>query len=791
MSEGSLLDDMNNFLNDVSREQDEERGVEIIRPNVGDNKTNLELFYKKLTALGINLDELGGILEEQGNMLVISGAGSGKTTALILRIIKDLISGDAMRFAEVQSIYGRTQVMIPANILVSTFLKTGAEELQKSFNEWCYKLGVQGIDQTTIKFSTIHKEVKDAITQMGVNVNVLEDSDRMVRSVMQKYSIRSNTATARNVTIDEIKDIASLVSFMRNRLDAKRYEHPLMAEYSMNAIIINAVLQDLALMRKATGCLDFEDMQEILLDASRTNPAVREFISKRYDYVYIDEFQDTSQLQYELLKYYFTACKRVIAIGDDDQSIYSWRGGDSDIIGRVFEQEISVAVMTLSTNYRCRANILNSIIPSIELNTNRHVKQLKAHKEGGEVNLVLGGDVNHLVNSMRDDLGRGFRVGVLARTNADLLIPAMILELDGGVEFGLSKSVNMNSRLARQVFGAMDLVTKRFTEEFSAHFKMFLPRYQWFESDKLSDILMMNRNTNLYNIPLDDLVKSVPTLAPLVKGLREAKTLGGVEAYLYLLGCMEKQAFNGTTLYAQKARDLVNFTRRIIMDHKDVRDKNIEQIDNLFNSVLPERLARRIKYAKDVFSKLSTIHEAKGKEWDSVYIWNDVEGSFPNKVGNRELTADEYEEERRVHYIAWTRAKEKLTVFSEENRMGAFLKECDLTLVGATVTSHVEVLDMQKVFKTQRDTTGMALQNTDTILRAYIANVTGNGGLTDERVSNIEIVLSTYQFDDLVTRVENKYGIHLTKETEFSDVLDLFFRDLADEVYNNGTMKAY
>jgi DNA helicase-2/ATP-dependent DNA helicase PcrA len=773
MSEGSLLEDMNMFLNDVSREQDEERGVQVIRANTGDNSSNLAMFYKRL--------------EEQENMLVIAGAGAGKTTALILRIIKDLVSGDAMRFAEVQSVYGRTQVQVPANILISTFLKTGAEELQKSFNEWCFKLGVQGIDQTTIKFSTIHKEVKDAIASMGVHVQILEDSDRMIRSVMQKYSIRSHVATARNITVDEIKDVASLVAFARNRLDGKRYEHPLMQEYSLNVILLDAVLADLALMRKATGCLDFEDMQEMLLEAAQTNEKVREFIANRYDYVYVDEFQDTSQLQYGLLKYYFCNCKRVIAIGDDDQTIYSWRGSDSDIIGSKFEVDVRVVVKTLSTNYRCLSNILNSVIPSIEQNTNRHEKKLRSYKEGGEVHLVLGGDVNHLVTSMKEDLSKGFKVGIIARTNAELLIPAIILELNGGVEFGLSKSVNLNGRLPRQVFGMMDLVTKRYTAEFADHFKAFLPRYQWFEADKVSEAIASSRTKNLYNIPIEDFVKSTPILAPFIRGLQEAKKLGGVEAYLYILSCLEKQAFTGTSLYAQKARDLINFTKRIIMEHVNVRDLNIEQIDDLFNTVLPERLARRIKYAKDVFGKLTTVHEAKGKEWDSVYIWNNVEGSFPSKVGNRDLTQDEYEEERRVHYIAWTRAKSKLTIFSDENRMGAFLKECDLSLVGATVTSLEEPLDMQKVFKSSKDTTGLPNRQTDTLLRAYISNVSEHGGLADERVSNMDIVLNTYAFDDLVLRLESQYGLNLTKEYA-DEILDLFFRTLSDEIFNNGTM---
>jgi DNA helicase-2/ATP-dependent DNA helicase PcrA len=784
--EGSLLDDMNNFLNGVNKEQDEARGVHVIRPNNSNNNANLEKFYAKLTELGINLDELGGILECQDNLLVLSGAGSGKTTALILKIIRDLISGDMMKFKTVNSIYGQSQVMVPANILISTFLKTGAEELKASFFEWCRILGIVGIDTTTIHFRTIHAEVKDCLKQMGVHTEVLEDGDKLIRAIMNKYGIRATTATSRSLTIDELSDMASLVAYARNRLDEKRYEHQLMQDYRLDTILFDAVLRDLKLQRAATGKVDFEDMQEMLLEAAQLNPNVRDFISKRYDYVYVDEFQDTSQLQYELLKYYFAGCKRVITIGDDDQTIYSWRGSDAEIIAHRFEEDIKPTVLMLSVNYRCAANILNMVIPSIELNSNRHPKQLRAHKEGGEINLVLGGDVNSLVASMMKDLSSGHKVGVLARVNADLLIPAIILELDGGVEFGLSKSVNMNSRMARQVFGIMDLVTKRNTEEFEGYFKCFVPKYNWFEASKLYNVLLANKTMNLYNIPLADLQHSVPTLFPFIKGLRDAKEVGEVEAYLFILGMLEKQAFVGKSLYAQKARDLVIFTRKIILEHKDVRNLSLGQIDNLFNSVLPERMSRRIKYGRDVFVKLTTVHEAKGKEWDSVYIWNDVEGSFPNVVGSRELTVAEFEEERRVHYIACTRAKVKLTIYSDELRMGAFLKECDLSLANVEQTTAMVSADMTRVFKKNSGGVGVA-SKTDTVLRGYISNVNENGGITDERVANIEIVLNAWQFEDLVERIESQYGLHLTPEYA-SDVLDLFFSTLADELFNKGNV---
>lgn len=792
MNEGSLLGDIESYFDTKGREQDEANGVSVIRPTSGHSPTNLDLFYKKLEELGINLEELKPVLECQDNLLVLSGAGAGKTTGLMLKIIRDLVSGDMMKTVTTTSVYGTSHIQVPSKILVSTFLKSGAEDLKKSFIEWCRKLGVVGIDYSNIHFKTIHAEVMDTLKQMGVGVSILEDSQPLARAIMGKYSIRSVNSTARSVTIDELNDFQGIVAYARNRLDAKRYEHTLMGDYRMDITLLDAVLKDLQLMRRATGKMDFEDLQEMLLEGLLTNENVRNFVQNRYDYVYVDEFQDTAQLQYGILKEYFKGAKRVITIGDDDQTIYSWRGSDIDIIKTTFIEDFNPTILNLTTNYRCRQNILNSVIPSIELNQKRHPKDLKAFKPGGEVNVIYQGNVNMLVDTMRADLVKGYSVGVLARVNADLLIPAIILELDGGIDFALSKSVNMNNRLSRQVFGAIDLVTKRMTGEFENYLRMVLPKYNWFEAEKLINVLKNNKSLNLYNIPMDDLTSSVPSLAPFIKGLRSSKEIGGVEAYLFILGYLEQNVFTGKSLYVVKARSLIQFVKRVILEHKDVKNLDINAIDNLFNQVLPERLSRRGKYSQTTRVKLTTIHEAKGKEWDSVVIWNNVNGAFPNIVGNRELTEDEFEEERRIHYIAWTRAIEKLTVFSDVANEGLFLKECDLSVVGANIQTMDKQLDMSRVFK-KANTVPSTQEFVEKVLNAYIVKTSEKGGSQDDKYVNMDIVLNTMQRDDIVEQLDKKYGIHLnTEKDDYNnfDLLDDFFSTLADEIFNSGSYRA-
>ncbi len=773
--EKNLFEDIEEFFDvvDVSHK-------DVVRSSTN---VNLDVFYKKLADLGYNLDELENILECRDSMLILSGAGSGKTTALILKLIRDLLAGDVMRIVDT----GVNRVMIPANILVCTFLKSAAGELRTSFLDWCKKLGVSGIDASTIQFKTIHAEVYDVLKQLGVRVEILENTDSLVRASMQNFHIRSVLSTSKSITADEVSDIACVLTYARNRLDSNRYNHPLMGDYGLDTVLLNALLEDYKLRRRASGKMDFEDMQEMLLEGLVVNENVRNYIKNRYDYVYVDEFQDTSQLQYEIFKHYFNHCKKVIAIGDDDQTIYSWRGSDIDIITTTFNADYNPAIMQLTMNYRCAKNILNAVIPSIEKNVKRHTKKLRGCRPDGVINVVENGSVTHLINSVKEDLSNQWTVGVLARTNADLLIPAILLELDGSIDFGLSKSVSLDNRIAKQVTGVMDLVTKRFTDEFEGYFKLFLPRYSHHEAGKLDNVLRTNKDLTLFNIPAADLKHSVPTLAPFILGLWAGNQENKVLGYLRLLDILVSNVYVGKSIYAKKARDFVTFVKQIIIEHDTVKNMNIVSLDRLFNIVLPERLARRIKFGNgvSVSVKLSTVHEAKGKEWDSVYIWNNVEGCFPNYVGNRGLTDAEFEEERRVHYIAWTRAKRKITSYTHVGCRGAFLAECDLSQASNIVDMTVNA--STPVFKK-----GTPMFDARGYFSRYLMDKQNTGDLTDTKVWHVEMLLRSMPkdelLDDLVAQLDiENYPVEY-RESAVDDYLEAKINALLSDYQTSSAM---
>lgn len=1041
----------------------------------------IEKFYKKLKEHNYNLDELQDILDCEDNMLIVSGAGSGKTTTLLLKILRDILSGKLLKKVIVNGV----EYLELRPILVSTFLKSGAAELAIKFDKMCKELNIIGVNSSQISFRTIHSEVYSAITDMGVKLNIVTDQSELnsfLREACKPFKIHSlmSKNTSKSITNEELGDISCILSYARNRLDKDRFNHPLMNEYNIDEITLKAIMERYKQLKALKNVQDFEDLEEILYDGYQKFPRVVNFVKSRYDYIYVDEFQDTSQLQYEILKPYFDSAKGFLCIGDDDQChsvgtlintefglkpietlsvgdrvyscrgvgetslgtiesihkkyvddslyvvrtkrgkeikatgghiafsridfekndkffvylmhkkgvgyrvgistgvlsrkgkkkenglairlnqenadetwilhscdtleearyfetfysykyslpqsvfhvqkqqnytpnfsdeillklhkeletekngerllfdlgmykkfpyrvirsglnknkisltmfgssdfnnilnyselttssanedylrivskylklnkkrvlsdgrdyyaarlttpnydrqfqilkdiekdcleeniqleieylakmtnniysftpfshlrkgmiipimnennkivedeieevsieeysgyvydlnvefyrnyvansvllkncIYSWRGSDVELIQKKFELDYKPIVKQLTVNRRCKKNILDAVIPSIEQNTSRHSKKLRASQDGGKVEIIVDGGVNYLTKAIKEDLQSSKKIGILGRTNADLLIPAVLLLIEGYTTFTISKSISLSERIPSQVLGIMTLITQRYNENFESYFKLFLNKYNGYQATKLCEILSTSPEYSIYSLSLDDIRYSAPALFPIIRMLREEVKVDPVKAYASLLEIMEQDVYNGKTIYAQRARDFCYYIRKIILEHESLKNKSIEELSDLFLRYLPKALdsckPKEIKKKKNEngkwvldmstdnsYVKITTVHEAKGKEWDYVYIWNDVDGCFPNSVGNRELTKEEFEEERRVHYIAWTRAVEKLVVFTRSDRANGFLSECDL--------KDAEIVEMDESKKKVRD----------------------------------------------------------------------------------------
>lgn len=621
---------------------------------------------------GYNLDELEPIIRDTGSQLIEAGAGTGKTTQLIFKIQADIISGEA---TQIVSIPGGQAMRVLDKIFVGTFLNTGAKELRDALFKVQRKYGYV-LTVGDISFSTLHAEFKRALNGMGVITNMISASEArsMLKKALSDYNITRDDGKA--LTADDYRIIEGIFTYVRNRLDNQRYNVKACEDYGLTPTLIDGILENLKRMRWANNLMDFEDLQEVLYEGLKTSKAVRDYVASRYKFMYLDEFQDTSQIQYEIIKYYAVGLKKIIVIGDSDQCIYTWRGSDVNIIGKRFEEDFKPHVFTLTRNYRCPENILNPIIHSIEVNEFRHEKTLRSANKGGELYPYMVRNYSEMLKTMirgiEEDVKQGKSVAVLCRTNFEGMIPAFYLEEKRLCTFSISgDNMTMSSPLPRKLLA----VTSLFMEKSSANVKqtleMFVPsrRYVW----KVSELVkvLKNNRKSIFEIPMEDIEYSCGFLVPLISELRDLmeQDKTGITALRTIYLLLKFKVFDGDSAYCDSARAYIDMLLLIIDSHEFSDVYDFREYISEINEKLKGRIGK-----SNVGVQIATVHESKGKEWDSVYIWNDSEGSFPSSQSDPDNQEQE-EEERRIHYIAWTRARKKLTVLGRVGTLSPFIKE--------------------------------------------------------------------------------------------------------------------
>lgn len=644
-------------------------------------KTCTEQFLDKVEEAGYDLTYIKPILESTGNVLINAAAGSGKTTALVLKLYYDFVNGRMLDTNE----YGMP-VLLP--VWVGTFLKAGQKDLSKQISRMGKRLGMVDLS-TRVVVNTLHAEFYQACKLLGYSADVISDEDnkKLFTKALRDYGFRYSTS--------EVDAEYSRVLNMRGSMD-------IAPEYV-------GVLNNWKSYRFSRGLIDFEDMQEILYKAAvkEARPEVRDLLSTRYRRCYFDEAQDVSKIQYEILKVYGLgkglakdsgnivedrSSGAVVMIGDDDQSIYSWRGSDISILTRRYPDDFNASVYQNPVNYRTPQGILGAVIPCIEKNENRFDKPLKSAKSGGVLRYgemtdlaAMGKTLAALIDN---DTLKGKSVAVLVRTNSEGVVPAMALASEG-IDFSLSSSeMTLNGSVGNSAQGVIDLVN-------NGTGTLALKALGDLISDSTiaegSNILVeamrkyiKESNTGIWGISDEDLMYSLPDKVAtrlIAWKTKYNKTFGGSEVLVDVLGYLVDKLDKGRSASPWNLRRCAVFTALRNMAISEGPDSKIADVSRKFGA-LRDMLSSKYETFKRGYSRaveIATVHEYKGREAQSVYVWNASKGVFPNKLAISSGKQEDYEEERRIFYIACTRARETETIFSLKGSKSPFLPEMDLS----------------------------------------------------------------------------------------------------------------
>ncbi len=612
-----------------------------------------------------NLNELQrkAVLHNEGPCLVIAGAGSGKTKVLTTRIASLVLNG------------------VPSyNILAITFTNKAAKEMKERLEKL--------VPENNAFVGTFHsfglriiRENTDSLN-MTSNFTILDSDD--VGTLIKKI-IKEKGYDPKQVTPSFVKN---KISFIKNEMLTNTEAEKLL-NTDMDKIAYQIYIEYNMKLRK-NNSVDFDDLLKLPVELFRKNPSILEHYQDKFKYILIDEYQDTNEVQYQLVKLLAAKYQNLFVVGDPDQSIYQFRGANYQNILNFEHDYKNTEVIALEDNYRSTKMILDAANSVIKNNSERKEKNLRSHHgEGVKIKYMRGynekDEIVKVITEIKKLLENGYSkkdIAIFYRTNAQSrvveeqflkenipykvvgsyyfyarkeikdLICYLRLILNSDDDISLRRVINTPKRGIGETS-----ITKLEKEAILKNTSM----YNAIASGKELEFkrIIEELKKDMENMSLTELVDDVLDKSGMKKCLEADNTL---ESELRLDNLMEFKSITATFEQNTGSVDLKDFLEEIsliadIEEHKEDGD----------------------------IVTLMTIHSAKGLEFPVVFLVGMEEGIFPHQ--NSFCEENGIEEERRLCYVGITRAEKKLYLSNARQRMlygntsqnppSRFLKEID------------------------------------------------------------------------------------------------------------------
>ena len=617
---------------------------------------------------GLNPQQAEAVINTKGPMLIMAGAGSGKTKVLTCRVANLLQKG-----------------VRPYRILAITFTNKAAAEMRERVNNMS---GPAAKDVWLFTFHAfcarfLRMEI-DKLPGYGGNFAIYDtaDSQNLIKQILKEMNLDDKRF--------QPSGILSRISNAKNALqDAAAFAREAGDFYEQKvADIYSRYEQKLQL----NNALDFDDLLMLSIKLLQENKEVREKYQDRFDYLLVDEYQDTNHAQYLLTKFLAAKHRNICVVGDADQSIYGWRGADIQNILDFEKDYPDAKVIKLEQNYRSTQIILDAANAVIENNTGRKPKNLwTENKSGADIIYFQAVDerdearfvIEQLQNLQRTENKKLGDMAILYRTNTqsrifeEMLIKSGIsYNMVGGLKFYERKEIKDIIAYLRVIFNPADSlsllriinVPKRGIGDASlAKIQAYAAANNVSLFEAVSNAAAIDGLSSRFVSKLDDLAGIIFELMNLTN---EAPVEDLIDRVLRDTGYLEELE-NERTPQAQSRIDNLHELISVAQEFAASEEEN-----NLENFLAHVALVSDIddtELGEDAIT-LMTLHSSKGLEFPVVFLVGMEEGLFPHARTLMDET--EIEEERRLCYVGITRAKEKLFLSSTKMR----------TIYGNTVT---------------------------------------------------------------------------------------------------------
>lgn len=594
--------------------------------------------------MSLNPSQVQAVIHKDGPCMVLAGPGSGKTLTITKRI---------------EYLIGKHHVS-PEEILVITFTKAASIEMKERFVRLC------GQKAGPVTFGTFH----------GIYYGILKWAYRMnasnILSEEQKYQLLKQVIGRMEIDIDDEKDFLQGIAGEIGNI--KNNQIPLAEYESLNCSeeVFREIFEQYEKERKRLKKIDFDDMLVLVYELFKKRPDILSMWQRKFRYILIDEFQDINQVQYDVVRMLAAPENNLFIVGDDDQSIYRFRGARPDIMLGFKKDYPDTKEILLDVNYRSTKAIVNGAARVIRHNVNRYPKQIITTNEQGETVHIQ--EVRHpieeskyVVSQIQEAKKRGIpssEIAVLFRTNVEARALAETF-----MEYNMPFRMKERMPNLYEHFIAQDLTT---------YLKMALG-----DRSRKSFLAIMNR-PNRY-IGRDSVEGTTISFESLRKFYCDKDwMLDRIDQLEVDFRILKNMAPYGAIQYIRKhigydefLKEYAAFRKINMEDLKEVlreieeRAKAFRTIEEWFTHIeeYSEELKRQSQQKETDPEAITfmTMHGSKGLEFDLVFIIGANETITPYKKAE---TKEEVEEERRMFYVAMTRARKKLIISYTKERNG-------------------------------------------------------------------------------------------------------------------------
>ena len=613
---------------------------------------------------GMNDRQKEAVLHTEGPLLILAGAGSGKTRVLTHRTAY-LIEEKGVN---------------PYNIMAITFTNKAAGEMRERIDE------LVGYGSESVWVSTFHSTcvriLRRYIDRIGFSTNFTiydaDDQKTLMKDICKRLSI--------NTKIYKEKTFLNVISHLKDELvDPITFSLQAQGDYVKQKQA--QVYQEYQAALRNNNALDFDDLIVKTVELFRTDADVLDYYNERFRYIMVDEYQDTNTAQFQLIRLLAKKYKNLCVVGDDDQSIYKFRGANIYNILN-FEKEFPDAkVIKLEQNYRSTGNILNAANGVISNNLGRKEKVLwTENKEGEKIDFKEFDTAYEEADYVAGDIQKKVKKGqyhykdcaVLYRTNAQsrlfeerFIVSNIPYKIVGGVNFYARKEVKDLLAYLKTIDNARDDLAVR----------------------RIINVPKRGIGTTTLNRVQDYAIEKEINFYTALKMAEDIPSLGRSAAKIkpfvtFIQAMRSKLEFLSPSQILEDIIEETGYVAELEAEDTDEARARIENINELISKVVSYEeneenptlsgFLEEVALVADIDSLddesdyvvLMTLHSAKGLEFPQVYLAGMEDGLFPSYMSiASDNPTEEIEEERRLCYVGITRAKENLAITAARSRM--------------------------------------------------------------------------------------------------------------------------